>query len=44
MNTKTKQSQKSQEQRTRQKHGPKKHGQINTMHHDQELPETRMTR
>jgi hypothetical protein len=50
MNTNDKQNQKNQQQRARQKQGPKKRGQISRMlheepkHHDQEYPETRMTR
>jgi hypothetical protein len=45
MNTKNSQNQKKQRQTTiRQEHGPKKQDRNSTMHHDHELPETRMTR
>jgi hypothetical protein len=45
MNTKNSQNQKKQRQTTiRQEHGPKKQGGNPNMHHDHELPETRMTR
>ncbi len=50
MNTKSKQSQKNHRQKTRQRQGPKKQGQNPSMlhedrkYHEQELPETRMTR
>ncbi len=50
MNTKNKQDQKNQRQKTRQKQGPMKPGQNSNMlhderkHHDQEQPETRLTR
>jgi hypothetical protein len=48
MNTKTKQNQKNQTQKTRQNQQPKKQGQNPNMlqekHHEQEHPETRMTR
>jgi hypothetical protein len=42
MNTKNKQDQKKQRQKTRQEHRPKKQG--HSVLHEQELPETRMTR
>jgi hypothetical protein len=45
MNTKNRQNQKKQRQTTiRQQQGPKKQGGNPNMHHDHELPETRMTR
>jgi hypothetical protein len=50
MNTKNKQNQKNQRQQTRQRPEPKKQGQNPSMlqggqkHHEQEYPETRMTR
>jgi hypothetical protein len=47
MNTKNKQNQKSQRQKTQQRQAPKKQGQNSNMfqkHHDQEHPETRLTR
>jgi hypothetical protein len=50
MNTKNKQDQKNQRQKTRQKQRPKKQGQNLIMlhddrkYHEQELPETRLTR
>jgi hypothetical protein len=49
MNTKTKQDQKNQRQKTRQVQRPAKQGQNPAMlpdrkHHDQEHPETRLTR
>jgi hypothetical protein len=50
MNTKNKQDQKSQRQKTRQGQGPKKRGQNSNMlraerkHEDHEYPETRLTR
>ena len=44
MNTKTKQNQKKQNPVTRQGHGQKKQGRSATMHHEQESPETRVTR
>jgi hypothetical protein len=45
MNTKTKQDQKKNQRReTRQEHGPKKQGRNPNMFHEQELPETRLTR
>ena len=44
MNTKNKQEQKNQVQRTRQEHGPKKQGQSSRMQHEQEHAETRLTR
>jgi hypothetical protein len=44
MNTKNKRDQKKQGPRTRQEHRPKKQGQNQIIHHDQELPETRLTR
>ena len=45
MNTKNSQNQKKQRQTTiRQEHAPKKQGGNPNMHHEQELPETRMTR
>jgi hypothetical protein len=49
MNTKNKQDQKNQQQKTRQKQGPRKQGQNPNMvsddrKHEQEAPETRLTR
>jgi hypothetical protein len=50
MNTTTKQDQKNQRQKTRQKERPKKPGQNSNMlhedrkHQDHEYPETRLTR
>jgi hypothetical protein len=50
MNTKNKQNQKNQRPQTQQKQGPKKQGQNPNMlpedrkYHEQEHPETRMTR
>jgi hypothetical protein len=49
MNTKDKQDQKNQRQKTRQKQGPKKRGQTSMLpddrkHQDHEYPETRLTR
>jgi hypothetical protein len=50
MNTKTKQNQKNQRQESQQKQRPKKQGQSPSMlqddrkHHEQEHPETRLTR
>jgi hypothetical protein len=50
MNTKNKQNQKNERQKAQQKQGLKKQGQNPGMlhddrkHHEQELPETRMTR
>jgi hypothetical protein len=46
MNTKNKQGQKNQRQKTRQEQGSKKRGQTSHMlqHQDHEHPETRMTR
>jgi len=43
MNTKIKKERKNQTPRTRQEHGQKKQGKNATVHHEQELPETRMT-
>ena len=42
MNTKSKQDQKNKGRRTQQQNGPKKRGR--SVRHEQELPETRMTR
>jgi hypothetical protein len=50
MNTKSNQNQKNQRQKAQQKTGPKKQGQNANLlqderkHHEQEHPETRMTR
>jgi len=44
MNTRNKQDQKKQSQRTRQSLMPKKRVQTNNMHQDHEQPEMRMTR
>lgn len=46
MNTKNKEEQKKLGQQTRQEHGQKKQGQNSSMRqdHEQEYPETRMTR
>jgi len=44
MNTKSKKDQKKQGQSTRQEFGKKKQAQNSLMHHEQESPETRMTR
>jgi hypothetical protein len=44
MNTKNKENQKNQTQRTRQEHGPKKQSQNLNVHQDHEHPETRLTR
>jgi hypothetical protein len=50
MNTKNKQTQKTQRQKARQKQGPKKQGQNPSMlqddrkHHEHEFPEMRLTR
>jgi hypothetical protein len=50
MNTKIKQNQKNQQQQTRQKQGPRKQGQNPSIlqhhrkDHEQEHPETRLTR
>jgi hypothetical protein len=46
MNTKIKQNQKDQQQKTRQKQGPKKRGRHpdDQRRHEHELPELRLTR
>jgi hypothetical protein len=44
MNTKNKQDQKKQRQRTRQAHGLKKRGQNPSVHQEHEHPEMRLTR
>lgn len=44
MNTKNKTEQKNQRHKTRQEQRPKKQGQSPNMHHEHELPETRLTR
>ena len=44
MNTKNKQDQKTKGRRTRQENGPRKRDRNLQMHHEQELPETRLTR
>ncbi len=44
MNTKNRQGQKNQRQKTRQKPGAKKEVQNPTMHHEHEVPEMRLTR
>ena len=44
MNTKNKQNRTSKEQKIREEHGSKKRGRNAETHHDQEQPETRLTR